>query len=306
MAQSGGQDLTECYTYAGGFVYGSVRSADLVLGGEKASSLPLMMMGDPSFSANVPADCAASGTETDTVATFGSNGIIGVGLQNPDCGASCNVPSTAANPTNPIYYACAVMGACASVGVPTASQLPNPVAMFATDNNGVLLEMPAIAELGAVSPTGSLIFGIGTQSNNKIAGEHVYPTSEDGTLTTTFGGKALTYSFFDSGTADFSFMSTTIPICTDDADVFCPTSTQTYSATIKGTSGASGTLGFQIANADSLSDTATAYDDIGDNAFDQPDAGLFDWGLTIFYGHRVFNAIDGATTPYGNGPFYAL
>ena len=42
--------------------------------------------------------------------------------------------------------------------------------MFATDNNGVIIELPSISASGASNPSGGLlVFGIGTQSNNGLA-----------------------------------------------------------------------------------------------------------------------------------------
>jgi len=49
----------------------------------------------------------------------------------------------------------------------------NPVTLFATDNNGVIIELPAVSGV-ETSVTGSLIFGIGTQSNNALGSATVY------------------------------------------------------------------------------------------------------------------------------------
>ena len=54
-----------------------------------------------------------------------------------------------------------------------ASQVSNPVAAFAKDNNGVIVELPSASGPEA-SLSGSLIFGIGTRSNNGLGGATVY------------------------------------------------------------------------------------------------------------------------------------
>jgi hypothetical protein len=306
---SASQNMTECYTYASGFVYGSVRTADLTISGETAPAMPLLIMADPTFSGSVPASCSQSGQAVDSVQFLGGNGIMGVGLFNPDCGSAC---TSAATEGNPVYYSCPTAATCTPVGVPLADQLPNPVARFTTDNNGVLLELPAIADSGAASPSGSLIFGIGTQANNKIIHEQVYSASADGfgAFSTKLGARTYDGAFFDSGTSDLSFASDEIIECSGQSQpYYCPTGTQTLSAELRGdgASGKSGTVGFKVANISVLFDSSqstTAFDDIADA--EGLGAGTFDWGLPIFFGHRMFFAIDGASTPNGTGPYFGL
>jgi hypothetical protein len=35
-------------------------------------------------------------------------------------------------------------------------------------------------------------------------------------------------------------------------------------------------------------------------------AGTFDWGLPFFFGRNVYTAINGKSTPAGQGPFWAF
>lgn len=305
---SGGNALTECYTYADGFVYGSVRTADVYIGGELAKNMPFMAMGDPSFSSAIPSECANAGQEEDDVNSFGANGIIGVGLFNPDCGQAC---TSTTNQGGPLYYGCPTGGGqCNLTGVPLAQQLPNPVSMFATDNNGVLLQLPSISDSGAGTTTGSLIFGIGTQANNALGGATVYTASNDGvgTVNTNFNSQTIQFSFFDSGTTDLSFQDNAIAQCSGDLQSFdCPSTTQSLTAMISGGSG-SGMVSFKVANAM----TTLAFDTTSNTAFDdianQESFGMpaFDWGLPFFFGRSMFFAIDGASTPMGAGPYYAF
>ena len=64
-------------------------------------------------------------------------------------------------------------GRLPATNVPLASQVQNPVTLFPTDNNGTIIELPSVAASGATSVTGSLIFGIDTQSNNQSGSQTV-------------------------------------------------------------------------------------------------------------------------------------
>ena len=79
----------------------------------------------------------------------GFNGILGVGLFPFDGG---------------FYYNCAPLP-CTSVAVPGSQQVQNPVGLLPVDNNGVLVALPSVPASGSPSVTGSLILGIGTESN---------------------------------------------------------------------------------------------------------------------------------------------
>jgi hypothetical protein len=95
-----------------------------------------------------------------TVSSLRSKGILGVGLFAADCGSAC------VNSALPRwYYSCDATGACQASAQPLAQQVTNPVSEFALDNNGVVIDLPAVADADAPSVTGSLIFGIGTQAD---------------------------------------------------------------------------------------------------------------------------------------------
>ena len=51
--------------------------------------------------------------------------------------------------------------------MPLAQQVVNPVTKFAVNNNGVIVQLPPVTT-SAASATGTLVFGIGTQSNNTL------------------------------------------------------------------------------------------------------------------------------------------
>lgn len=98
----------------------------------------------------------------DSLALLGANGIFGVGLFLKDCGSLC-----AANTTT-MYYDCAGPNAFAETALELASQVSNPAALFAQDNNSAILTLPTVPDTGAPAASGSLIFEIGTQTNNVL------------------------------------------------------------------------------------------------------------------------------------------
>jgi hypothetical protein len=211
------------------------------------------------------------------------------------------------SPKNPgLYFECPTSG-CTVIAEPLTQQVVNPVAFFATDNNGVIVELPAVTA-PAASLNGSLVFGIGTQSNNGLNGATVFTLDSGGNFTTTFNNQSFSQSFLDTGSNAFFFSNTTttkIPVCTDATFFYCPSSTQNLSALTRGANGTSATVKFSVANADSLfksNPNAFVFGNLGG-----PNSlGGFDWGLPFFYGRNVFTAIEGKSTPGGIGPYWAF
>jgi hypothetical protein len=70
--------------------------------------------------------------------------------------------------------------------------------------------------------------------------------------------------------------------------------------------GASSSVSFNVANADSLFSTSdAAFSDLGGPAPGGV-SGAFDWGLPFFYGRNVYVAIEGKTVSGApSGPFWA-
>jgi hypothetical protein len=290
---SGGGVSGECAVFGSGYAWGSVRTADVRMAGQLASSIPVQVIADPALPA-APTDCANSGPAMLTVASLHANGILGVGLFPVDCGTDC---ANAALPR--WYYSCSTSG-CTASAQPIAQQLTNPVSSFALDNNGVVIDLPAVADAGAASVSGSLIFGIGTQADNTLAGTSVVKASAStGYVTTTSGGQTYTASYLDSGSNGLFFHSTQFPLC---GIWYCPGSTQTGSASITGTDGASSFVSFNVGNSNTLfASSNNAFDNLAGNA-----SRGFGWGLPFFYGKRIFTAIAARNTPAGPGPFYAF
>jgi hypothetical protein len=249
------------------------------------------------------------------VADFGANGIIGVGPFVQDCGDTC-----ANGTTEPIvYYACATGGGtCGATQVPLTEQAANPVASFTTDNNGVIVELPSIADGGAGTTTGYLVFGIGTESNNGLGTATVLTTDTVyGNITTTFDGTQYADSFLDSGSNLIFLNDGTITTCTigssasstvgtSDNTFFCPTSELTFTAVNQGQNGTQSSVTFKIGDAQTELDNNSfvAFANLGAPAF-TGQGQTVDFGLPFFYGRNVFTAIDGMNTPGGLGPYFA-
>jgi hypothetical protein len=292
VTDAGGTAVGECAHFASGFSWGSVRRADVRLAGATASNISVQVVGDPAAAfATVPSDCSATGQNIG--AGQGARGILGVGLFDEDCGRACEVSTAPA-----VYFGCGGSG-CTSTRLAQASQVRNPVAALPSDNNGVVLVLPAVPAGGAASVTGSLILGIGTQGNNQLGGATVFTTDAQGFFTTTYKGVSYPSSFIDSGSNGLFFTDASIPRC---GDFYCPAGPLPLSATNTSASGVTGTVTFTLDPANQLVTDAAAAVIGGD-----PGAATrsFDWGLPFFFGRTVFVARSGASTPAGPGPYWA-
>ena len=301
---AGGGTLAECTQFVDGFSWGPIEKADIKIGGETASAVPVQAIGDSRYS-NVPTDCSSTGPAEDTVATFGANGILGIGTFASDCPACENqvIPAT--------YYACSTATSCTNTMVPAADIVPNPVTFFATDNNGSIIDLPAVPNpgTGELTLTGSLIFGIDTQSNNVSGTETVLTVDSDAELLMTFNGATLANSFIDSGSNGIYFNDTALAPCTAKGltDFYCPSSTVTLGLSIQGTNGVmANNLTFAVANTQTMLNANPTFNVFPELAGTNPNQGSFDYGLPFFYGRRVAVAIQGATTTVGTGPYIAF
>jgi hypothetical protein len=283
----------ECAVFGSGYAWGSIRNADVRMAGQQASSIPIQVIADTALPA-APTDCANVGTSLLTVSSLHSNGILGVGLFPVDCGSGC---SNSAVPR--WYYSCTTSG-CTAIAQPLAQQVTNPVSSFPLDNNGVVIDLPAVADAGAASVSGSLIFGIGTQSNNTLTSTNVLKANAStGYVTTTSGGQAYAVSYLDSGSNGLFFHSTQYPVC---GFWYCPSSTLSASASITGIDGLSSTVSFDIGNSNTLfASSNNAFDNLAGSSSQG-----FGWGLPFFYGKRIYTAIAARNTSAGQGPYYAF
>jgi hypothetical protein len=297
-----GASLLECTQFVDGYSWGPVTLADVKISGESASSVPVQVIGDPSF-ATVPANCSNIGPAEDTVAAFGANGILGVGVFAQDCGAGC-----VSTVDNGFYYACSST-VCQATTVPLVSQVQNPVTFFATDKNGVVIELPSVAEAGAATVQGSLIFGIDTQANNKSGNQSVLTVDASaGRFTTVFNGQSLTQSFLDTGSNGYYFNDATLQPCTKTSftKFYCPANPQTLSAKLQGQNAQSASVNFTVTDAETLGANNPGFVAFATLAGTFPSTDAFDWGLPFYYGRTVYTAFEQATTAVGTGPYVAF
>ena len=187
--------------------------------------------------------------------------------------------------------------------MPLNNQVSNPVSGFSMNNNGVLLKLPAVATGGVTTLSGLLIFGIDTQANNQIGSANIIPANSLGNFTTSYKGKSLTSSFFDSGSNGLFFSDSTISYCSGRTGFYCPVSTLTLSAIQNASNNTQLSVNFSIENLTNLDSNIIA-SNIG-GSIGRYSSGIFDWGLPFFFGRSVFIAISGATTQHGTGPFWA-
>jgi len=304
---SSGNPLEECLVFADGYIWGQVATADVAISGEQAASLPVHVILPPNVQ-TPPSSCSSqnpsggAGNEGGSVSALGANGIIGVGPFQQDCGTACTPGFQVQN----VYYSCPSSG-CTATSVPLAQQVTNPVAAFATDNNGVIVQLPAVPDGGSLSVNGAMVFGIGTQSNNGLGSATVYAVNNSGDITTVYNGTSYPNSFIDSGSNGLFFLtssSTGVPTCSGQLNSwYCPSNPpQNFSACNQGTNMSTPvTVNFSLEDATTLFNTSnTAFSTLGG-----PYSQGFDWGLPFFYGRNVFTAIEGSNTPAGAGPYFA-
>jgi hypothetical protein len=292
-----GNPVAECNQFQDGFTWGPVQMADIKLAGEQASSVAMQVIGENVFA--VPAGCTNTGLASEeTLQALGANGVLGIGSFRQDCGPACAI-SGSQNPG--LYFSCPGSG-CVVTSESIANQVQNPVWLFAQDNNGVLIRLPSVPATGTTSVTGSLIFGIGTQSNNGLGGATIFNENSQGEFTTVFNNRSIP-SFIDSGSNGIFFLTTSatgIPTCIGASSFYCPPTPLNLFAVNQGTNGTSNTVNFTVVDANTLNPAFNAAAGLAG-----PNAGFFDWGLPFFYGRTVFTAIESQSTPAGPGPFWA-
>jgi hypothetical protein len=287
--------------------------ADVAIAGERASSVPIQVLGSTTFP--VPfADCLSlgAGPNLNTVAALGANGILGIGPAVQDCGPNCAAGQTfSAYP----YYVCP-LNVCRPTPLPVAQQVTNPVALFPQDNNGAMITLPSIPAEGAPSlpfvnpdgsgliPAGQLVFGVGTQSNNGLGSATLYSLDESGNFAqVVYNSNTYTLGGAVNSGAKALYLANPVTLgiqtCTDNP-YYCPSSTAPVSLGITGANGASGTVTLNVANADNLfSDNAgfSAFNDLAQPSLPGASPNFFDLGLPFFFGRSVFVGIAGKPVP---------
>jgi hypothetical protein len=306
-----GNVIAECVHFVDGSSWGPIRQADVKISGEAASKLEVQVIGDAAYQ-TIPSGCIGTGTAEDTVAAFGANGILGVGPFIQDCGSGCVQAGQAT------YYTCTSSTACTDTGMPLALQVTNPVTAFATDNNGVIIQLPALSGTAA-SLSGYLIFGIGTQGNNGLGTAKVLTLDGNGALTTNYQTQTLGQSFIDSGSNAYYFPDSTIHVCdstTHAPNFYCPGATLNLSGTLVGVNGVTSSINFSVDDANNLFSTnatvaaasglAAPSTSVSADGSTFNGAQTFDWGLPFYFGRNVYTVIETKNTSAGVGPYFAF
>ncbi|NDU91298.1 MAG: DUF3443 family protein, partial [Ferrovum sp.] len=287
----GGGALAECATFLGGFMWGGIHNATLKMAGETATDIPIELMTDPSLPSTAPAGCQSPGGDIGNLNGIGGNGLLGVGQFVEDQGS---------------YYACVggASGSCNATLVAASNQVSNPVAYFAADNNGVILQMPAISNYGQKSATGTLTFGIDTQANNSVAAYKILPADGLGNFTATIAGQVYSQSFIDSG-SNYSFMNLSGYNTNGYGDYAPPAYTSLAGTLTSNNVLTSPAIPVQLGmiNTIMLNFTSfTAFNDI----IDPGSPGTADLGMPFFYGQSIAFLIYGKQVAEGVGPFYGF
>jgi hypothetical protein len=301
-----GNPIVECMQFADGYGWGPVKVADLRFNGETAAAVPIQVLGDPSYPATtIPTSCSSSGGgELDTLDELGANGILGIGNFLQDCGPGCE----SGMQDGSAYNQCPTGTACEPTTVSEDQQVVNPVSAFPVDNNGLLIQLPAVAAPGALSVTGALVFGVGTQSNNGLDRAAVYALNEAGTLSTLFNSATLSQSIIDSGSNGYFFADSALPPCSGEYSAFyCPLTTQNFTAAIPGQNGQTANVAFSVDNAiQDFNNGGSAMPNLGGTLPAMLGNDVFDWGLPFFYGKSVYVVFEQHTAAGYTGPFIAF
>ena len=306
-----GTPLSECTGYSGGAsgtgvlvgtsAFGPVQLADVYVGGEVASSVPIQVAGG-----SLDTCTAAFGTPIVAGGSLG-NGLWGIGASiavGGDCGDICasQSPSLLAGRE---YFTCTDTS-CTPAQVPDAQQVQNPVTLFPTDNTGVVFALSALLSgvYSGSTLSGTLTFGVGTQANNAISNATVM------TLPVSFAfGASTTTLRVDSGASNLVLPPAafpTLPLCTANVQYYCPTSGATAKLNLTGANGATVSAVLTLGNADAI--VAAGGGDIEDIAAPDPSAGGLNliFGAPFFAGRTIYFTYPGTTTPSGPGPFVAF
>jgi len=305
---SNGAPIYECAAFADGVIWGQVATADITLGSEVAKSVPIQIITDTG-GAKIPKACSSQGFNESSLQYLGANGLIGVGLFLQDCGSYCT------NSAAGMYFTCATVSVCNQATQPLSMQVSNPVAFFPTDNNGVVLQLPALSSTGASSVNGNLIFGIGTQINNtpsNAATTLAVPATGSlaGNFTALYNGKAMPNSFIDSGSGSLFFNDNNLTACSSTgvaAGYYCPGNNTSVSAVaISAAIASAPNLNLTLGNAEYLFNENNGIDAVFNNIGSPAGTVLpnsFDFGMPFFFGRSVYTGFEQKNP---QGPFFAF
>jgi hypothetical protein len=160
--------------------------------------------------------------------------------------------------------------------------------------------LPSIPAAGQATATGTLTFGVGTESNNALGSASVLTANNFGDFSTSYNAATYPASLLDSGSNALYFQDqpastlaqSPCPANSGGSAFYCPSTTQNLSATNQGVNGTTSTVNFQIANLSDISTSNFAINDVGGPM----SAGTFDWGVPFFYARSVFILFEGTAS----------
>ncbi len=239
--------LYECVEYGDlSYTWGPMAYATVTVGGETATQvpavdggvtnggIPIQIITDETPPEAIVYEGAAyynpciynngdgAGPNAGTVASLGSNGILGIGNFPQDCALSTNYCTTLTDTTGQ-YLEYVSSGVSTEEGTfnyvveptPLNYQAWNPVSTFPVDNTGSIISLPSVGATGSAPLTGTLTFGIGTENNNALGGATVFEMDEYGNLNSAeYNGVTYTSAnsggtFLDSGSNAFYILDET-------------------------------------------------------------------------------------------------
>ena len=233
---SGSSTLYNCINFAdGSYLWGTAAVADVEMAGEKASSETIQVIADPTPGPLPSPPIVQTAIDEDNQAADWAPMASSESDLNRWIVDRLAIPTSAMVllRSRSIIFALAVRPVhphpCVVDSGASSQQVTNPVALFATDNNGTIVELPALTG-AAATESGSLIFGIGTQTNNQVpASASIFTLDQFDTFSVTY--KGVTYnsttvpptpSFIDLGSNGLFFPDATITVCADVTVLLLP------------------------------------------------------------------------------------
>jgi hypothetical protein len=283
------KNIAECSQFVSGVMWGGLVRADIKINGELANNIPIQILGNPSFS-SVPSDCSSRGQVLNSVQSLGANGILGISNFMTDCGLHCSNLED-----NYYYYQCSLYE-CTKSKLAEAQQVQNPVAHFRENNNGTIIELPAVSDVAKSSIFGKLIFGINTQVNNQIgSAKKITLDSLSATFSTIYKSRSYSQSYFDSGSNGIYFDDASLVQCSSIlSSYYCPEQTMQLDALLKGVGTELYSYKFSVGNAVEL---IKSYPSMAVQPYLVGLGGGtgqdFVWGLPFYFGKRFFTSIEG-------------
>ncbi len=301
--------IYRCAQYGSGYNFGPMQTADIRIAGEVAANFPITI-----FQNSGPASCSnGSPVVTLNDVVGGAKAIMGLGVINPS--NSLMYPG---------LYSC-INNNCNPLGTNiniTTPLVRNVVSTFATDNNGVIFNLPAVRAATNTPITGTLTFGINTQADN-MAPQSAHTVKANPVLFannvplvgyfSANNGASTTPAIFDSGTPSVQFYSPNITQCTGAfTGIYCPNPSPTnWTSTISSYNGSENfPITMSIVDYSSLATIPAILPGLGQV---QTANSFTSYGLTFFYGKTIYarfannpaNIID-PSLPLATGPAWGF